>query len=68
MLMVPVSTSCKVLEGGRTNGRYVRHPVERLGHAADSQLHARVAERDGAFTRGGGGGALRSTIVSRDRA
>jgi hypothetical protein len=59
----------EILEGGRTHGLYVRHPVEHFGHAADAQLHARVAERNGALngavTRRT---ALRSTIMSRDRA
>jgi hypothetical protein len=59
----------ETLEGGRTHGRYDRHPVEHLGHVADSQLHARVAERNGALngavTRRT---ALGSTIMSKDRA
>ena len=59
----------EILEGGRTHGRYVRHPVEHLGQVADSQLHARVAERNGALNGAvTGRTALRSRIMSRDRA
>jgi hypothetical protein len=59
----------EIYEGSHTHGRYVRHLVKHLGKVADSQLHARVAERNGALngavTRRT---ALRSTIMSRELA